>query len=434
MALKMDEILFTSQLPLFLYDKGDRISLLKNILNLLGNPDQQYKIIHVCGTNGKGSTSTMIATLLSASKYKTGLFTSPHIESINERIKIDGKNINTSTFKNYEKKIIQCLQKLNITEDISYFEMLFLIGVLYFAEQECSYVVLECGLGGELDATNAITKSEFTIFTKIGMDHMNVLGSTLEEIIDTKIKIIRKNSVVIIAPNQQKLSILKIQEECNLKKARVLNSETKIKYLNFCDGKVTFQENDEKKAFLFPLNVNYQKENLRTVLTWYQNFCNQNNLKFDSNFLNIAFQNLSIKGRFEIVKKSPLVIVDVAHNVDGIQMFEEYVNDKYIDFKKTIIVGFLKDKDVSGCCRILSKIEAKFILTEPINKVRTMHTAELATIFDKSSLIPQYKTTSDPVEAIDIAMANNIGDKQVIFVIGSFYLVNKVRNYIRSVR
>ncbi|ALB29371.1 bifunctional folylpolyglutamate synthase/dihydrofolate synthase [Companilactobacillus heilongjiangensis] len=430
----MDEILFTSQLPLFLYDKGDRISLLKNILNLLGNPDQQYKIIHVCGTNGKGSTSTMIATLLSASKYKTGLFTSPHIESINERIKIDGKNINTSTFKNYEKKIIQCLQKLNITEDISYFEMLFLIGVLYFAEQECSYVVLECGLGGELDATNAITKSEFTIFTKIGMDHMNVLGSTLEEIIDTKIKIIRKNSVVIIAPNQQKLSILKIQEECNLKKARVLNSETKIKYLNFCDGKVTFQGNDEKKAFLFPLNVNYQKENLRTVLTWYQNFCNQNNLKFDSNFLNIAFQNLSIKGRFEIVKKSPLVIVDVAHNVDGIQMFEEYVNDKYIDFKKTIIVGFLKDKDVSGCCRILSKIEAKFILTEPINKVRTMHTAELATIFDKSSLIPQYKTTSDPVEAIDIAMANNIGDKQVIFVIGSFYLVNKVRNYIRSVR
>ena len=430
----MDEILFTSQLPLFLYDKGDRISLLKNILNLLGNPEQQYKIIHVCGTNGKGSTSTMIATLLSASKYKTGLFTSPHIESINERIKIDGKNINTSTFKNYEKKIIQCLQKLNITEDISYFEMLFLIGVLYFAEQECSYVVLECGLGGELDATNAITKSEFTIFTKIGMDHMNVLGSTLEEIIDTKIKIIRKNSVVIIAPNQQKLSILKIQEECNLKKARVLNSETKIKYLNFCDGKVTFQENDEKKAFLFPLNVNYQKENLRTVLTWYQNFCNQNNLKFDSNFLNIAFQNLSIKGRFEIVKKSPLVIVDVAHNVDGIQMFEEYVNDKYIDFKKTIIVGFLKDKDVSGCCRILSKIEAKFILTEPINKVRTMHTAELATIFDKSSLIPQYKTTSDPVEAIDIAMANNIGDKQVIFVIGSFYLVNKVRNYIRSVR
>ena len=150
--------------------------------------------------------------------------------------------------------------------------------------------------------------------------------------------------------------------------------------------------------------------------------------------MNIAFQNLSIKGRFEIVKKSPLVIVDVAHNVDGIQMFEEYVNDKYIDFKKTIIVGFLKDKDVSGCCRILSKIEAKFILTEPINKVRTMHTAELATIFDKSSLIPQYKTTSDPVEAIDIAMANNIGDKQVIFVIGSFYLVNKVRNYIRSVR
>jgi len=139
----MDEILFTSQLPLFLYDKGDRISLLKNILNLLGNPDQQYKIIHVCGTNGKGSTSTMIATLLSASKYKTGLFTSPHIESINERIKIDGKNINTSTFKNYEKKIIQCLQKLNITEDISYFEMLFLIGVLYFAEQECSYVVLK---------------------------------------------------------------------------------------------------------------------------------------------------------------------------------------------------------------------------------------------------------------------------------------------------
>ncbi|MFC6176862.1 bifunctional folylpolyglutamate synthase/dihydrofolate synthase [Companilactobacillus huachuanensis] len=431
----MSEINFTNQLPQFLYNKNDRISLLKDILNSLGNPDQQYKIIHVCGTNGKGSTSTMIAKLLSALKYKTGLFTSPHIENITERIKIDGKNISENIFKKYEKKIIQKLKELNIdiTQDISYFEMLFLISVLYFSEQDCNYVVLECGLGGELDATNAINESKFTIFTKIGMDHTAILGSTLGEIIDTKIKIVRKNSTVVMAPNQRELSTLKIQEECDLKKVKLLNSEKEINYLYFSSGKVIAKTNTGKFEFSFPLNVNYQKENLRTALTWYQAFCTQNNLKFDPKLLNIAFSDLSINGRFEILKKKPLVIVDVAHNVDGVQMFKECINDKYLDFQKTIVVGFLKDKDVSGCCNILSQIKAKFILTEPINKSRALHTSDLSIIFDKSGSKHSYKTARTPSMAIDMAIENNIGTKKVIFVVGSFYLVNKVRTHLRKV-
>jgi dihydrofolate synthase/folylpolyglutamate synthase len=415
------------ELPKFLYDAGDRIAVLQKILEQLNHPDQKYQIIHVCGTNGKGSTSTMIAAVLKELGLKTGLFMTPHVVDIKESININGVEIPSADFNRLELKIMAALSELEIDQHtgISYFEMLFLMATLYFAEQGCEYVVLECGMGGELDATNAITTSAYTIVTKIGLDHMAVLGDTLPEIVATKIKIIRENTVVVVALKQKPGVIEKIEAECHDKHAQMVNSETVIKNFEVVNGNVSAVVAGQKIEFVFPLQGQYQLENIQTVLAWYQGFARE----IDSTVLENALTNLSVVGRFETIKQQPLVIVDAAHNVDGIQMFKESVEAEYADYDKTIVMGFLNDKDVASCCEILATIDAQFILTEPEHAERALKAEDLARIFGKYGKHP-VEVVADPVVAVDLALQSTQTKQSVTFVVGSFYLIKVVRAHI----
>jgi len=411
------------ELPKFLYDAGDRIAVLQKILVQLDHPDQKYQIIHVCGTNGKGSTSTMIAAVLKELGLKTGLFMSPHVIDIKESIKINGAEIPRAEFNRLELEIMVALSELEIDQHtgISYFEMLFLMATLYFAEQDCEYVVLECGMGGELDATNAITTSAYTIVTKIGLDHMAVLGNTLAEIVATKIKIIRENSFAVVAPNQKPRVIEQIEAECLGKNAQMVNAEMVIKNFEVVNGKGSAVVAGQIVKFEFPLKGQYQLENVQTVLAWYQVFAQQ----IDSTVLENALTNLSVVGRFETIKQQPLMIIDAAHNVDGIQMFKESLEAGYADYDKTIVMGFLNDKDVASCCEILATIDAQFILTEPEHAERALKAEELARIFCKYSKQP-VEVVAEPVAAVNLAIKNE-PLKSVTFVVGSFYLIKVVR-------
>lgn len=319
---------------------------------------------------------------------------------------------------------------LNPLEDISYFELLFLISVCYFADKNCNYVILECGLGGELDATNSISHSEYTVVTKIGMDHTKILGDTISKITDTKIRIVRPNNIVIMAPNQPYEAKKRIEKECAAKNSLLYDSESQIQYNLYKNNKVDVQIGTDNFHFNFPLNGYYQSENLKTVLMWYKSFTDKKKENIDNEIINSAFKTIDLIGRFEKINENPLIIVDVAHNIDGIRMFKESLETKFCEFNITIVMGFLKDKDVNSCCKALGSLNAKYILTEPANENRSMSATQLSEIFQNYCNTSNYKVISDPISAIKYSSTIATDENNVVFVIGSFYLVKEIRKYI----
>ena len=308
-----------------LYGEKKRVKLLAEILDKMNNPASDVQVIHVSGTNGKGSTCYMINSILCEMGYKVGLFTSPQITTIYELIKVNGVEITELEFEDCKNKLKQVLNELNLNleNDLSYFEMVFLITMIHFKNKDVNVLILECGLGGELDATNAVSKIDYTIFTKIGIDHKNILGNTIEEICRTKSKIIRKQSNVIIAPNQRDVVYEILEKEAKYKNCDVFLAEKNIKIEKVKNKKKNSQniyekedlksENDsefqnkvraetignydfEKNFknneyfFRFGLKGEQQLENLATVLTWYFKFWDEN---IPALFLCIALHSFS---------------------------------------------------------------------------------------------------------------------------------------------
>ena len=179
--------------------KKENLNRMYLLMEKLGNPQKRLKFIHIAGTNGKGTTAAFIASILGETALKTGLFTSPHLEVINERIKIDQKNISDEAFILFTERVVSSVEEveLELSEKLYSFEILTAIALLYFAEQQCDMVILETGIGGRLDSTNIIQSPEVAAITSIGLDHMGMLGNTAEEIAKEKAGIIKSNSIVI---------------------------------------------------------------------------------------------------------------------------------------------------------------------------------------------------------------------------------------------
>ncbi|KRL37202.1 bifunctional folylpolyglutamate synthase/dihydrofolate synthase [Liquorilactobacillus uvarum] len=422
-----------TDLPRFLYGQGDRITIIKHVLQQLGQPDKNFTIIHVCGTNGKGSTSSMIAALLQNMNYKTGLFTSPFVRNITESIQINNKMIPANELMKYTKLIESTLEEMGLSRtELSSFEMIFTAAMLYFSDNKVKYVVLECGLGGELDATNAVSQTAYSIFTKIGLDHIKILGETISEIAATKSKIIREKADVIVAPNQREQAFNIIKKEAQKKKAHVYFADEKNLTVSKTDNFsqiMCLKTNNKKFKFKFSLFGTYQKENLATVLMWLNVFLSKEAKNIDwHKLIQKTMSNMSIPGRFEKISMEPLVILDAAHNLDGIKAFVKTVNSLYPTAKKNVIVGFLKDKDYKHCLTELVKLKnARFILTEPDNIERRLTAAELQKSFYTVSgkNLPAF---NDPKEALAYTLKMNSEKCALTLVVGSFYLLKVIRN------
>lgn len=426
--------------PAFLYDQGDRIGLLKKILQSLGNPDKRFNIIHICGTNGKGSTSLMIAALLRKMNYHVGLFTSPYIGNIYNGIQVDFKNISKQHFNQKISLIEKVLQnpKFNGVK-VSAFEAQFLISMLYFADLHVDYVVLECGLGGELDATNAVFNTMYSIFTKISLDHVGILGNNITEIATTKSKIIRQNNVTISAQHQPGEAFRVLEKEAHSKNATFLTANQTVISMILQTPKLTrvhyvnSQNNEHQSGtFNFGLVATYQLENLATVITWLIDFLNRKKLVYNLNqLLEDTLLNIVVPGRFEKISQQPVIILDGGHNPDGIQAFVKTVNTLYPDSEKLIINGFLKDKSYESSVKeLISLKNASFIITEPDNKQRELPPQQLSDVYVKLTK-QTYQSFDSPTDAIQYAVSHATTNT-IIFVIGSFYLLNPIRTYLLS--
>lgn len=428
----------TSHFAEFLYDQGDRIGLLKQVLRQLGNPDTNYSIIHVCGTNGKGSTATMIAALLQKMGQQVGLFTSPFIGDVTNSIRINQQAIQMTHFNHYLNRLQQLMASFGDgKQELSEFEAQFVTAMQYFSDQGVDYVVLECGLGGELDATNAVTTTMYSIFTKIGMDHIGILGNTIEEIATTKSKIIRKGNTTITAPNQRPQVSAILSHEAIEKNAAFLDAnQVQIDQQSDDRTSLHYQFNDRAGHFKFGLQGAYQVENVRTVLLWLFDFQKHQRSTIDTDrLLTQALGKLSVTGRFETISTKPIIMIDGAHNVDAISAFVQSVKQSFPKQPKLIITGFLKDKDYVDNVRLLAQIpNATFRLTQPDNPERKLDKDHLQTVF-KNVTEKRYPTFRNPIVALKNSMAEASENPElVILVVGSFYLINPICDYLIKTR
>ena len=350
----------------------ERISML---LEMLGNPQDKLKIIHVAGTNGKGSTSTMISNMLIADGYKTGLFTSPYVIDFCERIQIDGKNVKKDIFAECVTEVREKIEELNKKDIIiTEFEAITVSAFLCFQKAECDYVVLEVGLGGRFDATNVVKKPEAVVITSISLDHVAILGDTIEKIAFEKCGIIKENVSVITSSNQQNDALKVIKETC----------ESKNCNLTISDPHKTEVFDDSILGTLFAYSENVYK----TKLTGNHQIENTVNAIECAKVLGInekaiaqGIENTKMIARMEIIGTNPLIIRDGGHNEGCAEALYNFLT-KYNVKNINMLIGLMADKDVEGYVQKIAPLCKSVITVTPSNP-RALNGENLKEIAEK---------------------------------------------------
>lgn len=389
------------------------------------SPHRFFKTIHVAGTNGKGSVSHMIASILQEAGYKTGLYTSPHLIDFRERIRVNGMMITKrfiSGFINTHKYFFE-------TFDPSFFEISVFMAFEYFKTCKVEIAVVEVGLGGRLDATNIITP-EISVITNIGKDHTEILGDSLEKIAAEKAGIIKKNVPVVIGESQVE-TLPVFRSFCDRLDAPMIIAD-KLYSVGYsvkpADEYQVFnvQRNDE----IYYSNIkcgllgNYQSKNIMTVLTAIEELTkhpDERQLSITEKNIYDGLKNVTtntgLEGRWQIIRKNPLVICDTAHNTEGIRVILQQVNETAYDHLH-LIVGFVNDKDVRGIMQYLP-IKAEYYFVR-LSVPRTMDEKELYSVAEEFGL---RGTAYEGIKSAYTTAMKKAGKDDLIFITGSNFLV-----------
>ena len=367
---------------------------------ILGNPHGQFKSIHVAGTNGKGSTSHMLASILQESGYTVGLYTSPHLKDFRERIKINGTCISKREVSSFIGKHKSFLE----TQGLSFFEMTVGLAFHHFATNKVDIAVIEVGLGGRLDSTNIITP-EISIITNIGYDHMNMLGNTLPEIANEKAGIIKKGIPVVIGEKQ-------------VETAAVFEN-----IANDCKASLSFASDNHKQIPPYELKGNYQVHNVKTVLTALEILhlkgwnCNQQAIERG---LMQTVSNTGLQGRWQKLGDNPLVICDTAHNKDGLRYTMQQIKEQSYEHLH-MVIGVVNDKDLDAVLPLFPQ-NATYYFCQP-NIPRALNKDILQLKAKKYGL--EGKTYKSVEQAFATAKKNaNIHD--FIYIGGSTFVVAEI--------
>ena len=338
----------------------NHINNVKEILNILGYK-QTFKIIHVTGTKGKGSTTLVLSNMLKSAGYKTASFVSPHIINVRERIAIDNQWISEEDFINITKKIKNILEE-NKIYNITVFEIFTIIGLYYFYIQNVDYACIEVGIGGKLDCTN-IVDSSISIITSISYDHIEILGNTIEEITEQKAGIIKENSLVVSAAQEKESTniIKKISKEKNSKlyvfkkdfDVDIISNTNKILEFNYI-------ENEKKYKFETTLLGEHQSENISLAFKTFTLLINNEKLYYKSID---SIKNFSINARLTFVQRNPDIIIDGAHNSKSLFRILKTIY-KWYDYL-IILFAPLSEKDIKGMCEILKDSDSFIIVSSP---------------------------------------------------------------------
>lgn len=408
---------------------------MEELLRRLGNPQDDLKVIHVAGTNGKGSVSKYLEEGLSACGYKMGLYTSPYIETFNERIRYDGADISDEDLEYYGQKVVSAAEAMvaDGLDSPTEFEVVTAIAFLYFAGRQADITILEVGLGGIGDSTNVVKSPLASVITSISYDHMAQLGSSLAEIAVNKAGIIKTGCPVIAnVPQRDAAKII-------ARKAYAMGSRlydiSGIRAAVFDEtpfSQKVSMELYEKSYSDVEISMvgRHQAENLKTALATLEILRKSGAVKLDREALYEGLKRARQPGRFEVISEDPLVIIDGAHNEAGAQALQETMAQHFAGKKILLVAGILADKEIDSIVKFLTKITDHIIVTEPDNP-RKLAAEKLA------EHVADFGVAAEVVSDVEAAVhrAKELADGYgVILFAGSLYLIGDVRRLWRNER
>lgn len=396
------------------------------LCNAFDNPQDKLKYVHVAGTNGKGSTCHMIASVLSESGYKVGLFTSPFVVDFRERIQINGVMIPQSDLAEIiseVKPVVEKLSKQGI--EPTEFEIITITAFLYFLRQNCDIVVLEVGLGGLLDSTNIIKKSEVSVITSISLDHTNILGDTLLKIAEHKCGIFKEGGNVVGYPQPDFAVERFIKDKAKEKNCKYYPHElSKIRLVREeIDGSTIIYAGC---TFKIPLTGKHQLYNFATAVAAI-NVLKQNGWNVTYKSLIDGISKVKVPARTEIVSRSPLTIIDGGHNAEGVDALCNTLVKFCANRKIIAVFGMMKDKDYGYAVKKLAPLCEKIYTTEASNP-RTLDAKSLAK--EAKKYCKKVRPEPNPEKAYNKAL-KKAKDDDVVLVCGSLYLASDVKKFIK---
>lgn len=408
---------------------------MEELLRRLGNPQDDLKVIHVAGTNGKGSVSKYLEEGLSACGYKMGLYTSPYIETFNERIRYDGADISDEDLEYYGQKVVSAAEAMvaDGLDSPTEFEVVTAIAFLYFAGRQADITILEVGLGGIGDSTNVVKSPLASVITSISYDHMAQLGSSLAEIAVNKAGIIKTGCPVIAnVPQRDAAKII-------ARKAYAMGS--RLYDISGIRAAVSDETPFSQKVSMELYEKSYsdveismvgrhQAENLKTALATLEILRKPGAVKLDREALYEGLKRARQPGRFEVISEDPLVIIDGAHNEAGAQALQETMAQHFAGKKILLVAGILADKEIDSIVKFLTKITDHIIVTEPDNP-RKLAAEKLA------EHVAEFGAAAEVVSDVEAAVhrAKELADGyDVILFAGSLYLIGDVRRLWRNER
>ena len=408
---------------------------MEELLRRLGNPQDDLKVIHVAGTNGKGSVSKYLEEGLSACGYKMGIYTSPYIETFNERIRYDGADISDEDLEYYGQKVVSAAEAMvaDGLDSPTEFEVVTAIAFLYFADRQADITILEVGLGGIGDSTNVVKSPLASVITSISYDHMAQLGSSLAEIAVNKAGIIKTGCPVIAnVPQRDAAKII-------ARKAYAMGS--RLYDISGIRAAVSDETPFSQKVSMELYEKSYsdveismvgrhQAENLKTALATLEILRKSGAVKLDREALYEGLKRARQPGRFEVISEDPLVIIDGAHNEAGAQALQETMAQHFAGKKILLVAGILADKEIDSIVKFLTKITDHIIVTEPDNP-RKLAAEKLA------EHVAEFGAAAEVVSDVEAAVhrAKELADGyDVILFAGSLYLIGDVRRLWRNER
>ena len=435
MADYRETVDYILSIPLFAQKIGKEN--LSSLLCRLGNPERSIPAVHVAGTNGKGSTCRALAQMLTDKGYKVGLFISPHLVTINERIQIDGVNISDDDFVWAFETV-----KAQFTQHPSFFEVMFAMAAVYFQKQGCDFAVYETGMGGRLDATNVLMP-EITIITSVGMDHMEYLGDTIEKIAAEKAGII-KAGIPIIYFRRDEAAAKVIEDTAREHGSPIITVEKQDYIINHLGNKtIDFSLYSRYYSYcnlVIKKTSLYQVENVSLAIAAFYILMKARNMSDHDieDGIRSSLLRFFWEGRMEEI--APHIYVDGAHNVEAISAYIDTMRAFHLDDRKILVFAAVKDKEYGSMISMLSKqLRWDRIIVTSVDGSRKADAARLAQIFSENTDVPVL--VSDVIdEAMDMAVAlmtemehadglDGVQPDIDVYCVGSLYLVGGVKRW-----
>lgn len=399
--------------------KRNGVNRVRPLLEKLGNPQQHLRFVHVAGTNGKGSTVAMTASVLRQAGLRVGMFISPYVEDFRERIQLDGQWISKEDLAEEVSTLAPLFRQLQ-QEDraVTEFEFDTAMALHYFARKKCDMVVLEVGMGGKLDATNCIDAPDVSAIASISFDHTQYLGNTLAEIAGEKAGIIKMGSRVAIYPKEPEEAMEVIRKVCRQNSIQPNVPDLSRLEILSCGGEGSVIRYKGKQLHI-PLLGEHQIYNALTVCAIFEEL-NAGGWDFDWETIQKGIGQARFEGRQEVICREPLCLVDGAHNPDGVDSLCRTIDRFFAGKQVTVVMGMLEDKDYAYSLSQLAQRASRFIAATPQDTPRALPAGKAAEI--AKSYCQRVEAVDDPAQAAFLAKSQ-AGAEDVVIACGSLYMI-----------